>query len=158
MFGLLYFYRMKRVLVLLLGFCFLLNGCSILSKVYVRNYYEHEITLSVENLWTKEKVKTSTKTWAYYTPYIIEINSSTYKELKDSLEMSYDANGTLAIKIPAKSTVLLEMMGNAAPAQNINITVSGKPKKTEAEQVLAKYSIKDVKRQRFHKYCLDIIP
>lgn len=149
---------MRKIAPILLAVAFLLNGCSIMSKVYVRNYYEHEITVLVENLWIKEKVKTSTNTWAYYTPQIVEINSGTYKELKDSLAMSYDANGTLGIKVPAKSTVLLEMMGNAAPAQNINIIVSGKPKKTEAEQVLAKYTIADVKRQSFHKYCLDIMP
>ena len=149
---------MKKVFVFLLSCAFLFNGCSIISKVYVRNYSEHDITVQVDNLWIKEKTKTSTTKWVKYTPSIVNINSSTYKLLNDSLEMSYDANGKLDIKIPAKSTVLLEVMGNAAPAQNIEIKVFAKPKKTEAAQLIAKYSIEDVKYQRFHKYCLDIMP
>lgn len=149
---------MRKTLFILFSITFLFNGCSIMSKVYVRNFFEHEITVQVENLWIKEKTKTSTTTWARYAPNIVNITSKTYKELNDSLEMSYDANGNLAIKIPAKSTVLLEMMGNAAPAQNIEVRVLAKPMKTDDERLIAKYSIKDVKRQRFHKYCLDIKP
>lgn len=111
----------------------------------------------VENLWIKEKAKTSTKSWARYTPEIVNINAKTPNKLTDSLSMDYDANGTLGIKIPARSTVLLEVMGNAAPSKNVKIHVYGTPP-NKKYQKLAEYHIDDVKTLSLHKYCLDIEP
>jgi uncharacterized protein YcfL len=147
---------MKKLLLLLLV-PLLLNGCSILSKVYVRNYYDKAITVSVENLWFEGKEIRNTKDWAMYTPRIIDITNTSYNKLNDSLEMFYNANGMLKLTIPPHSTVLLETMHNAAPTADIKVKVF-ESNNIINESKLAEYTTKDVKYKSFHKYYLDIKP
>lgn len=122
-----------------------------MSKVYVRNYYNQHVKVIVHDLWLDSSKIKATHRWVKYSPQIMKITNTTYQKLTDSIEILYDNKGTLVTTIPAHSTVLLEMMPNAAPSYKFKmLTVVG----NEREEYDGTY----IKRKKFHKYYIDIKP
>lgn len=146
MFGLLYFYKMKKGLTVLLAVAILCNGCSFISSLFVRNYYSVPITIEVINapsIFSENYIETAHE--------LLKINKHLYSKLTDSL-LIVKANGLLQVTLPPHSTTRLLRGHNKAPYNEQTCIIAS----TDNGQ--KNYTIVDMKHKGMHIYYFDIKP
>ncbi len=146
MFGLLYFYKMKKGLTILFAMAILCNGCSFISSFFVRNYYSVPITIEVLNassIFSENYIQTAHE--------LLRINKHLHSKLIDSL-LVVKTNGLLQVTLPPHSTTLLLRGHNRAPYNEQTCIIA----RTDNGQ--KNYTMVDMKHKGMRIYYFDIKP
>lgn len=152
MFGLLYFYEMKRVLIVLFAISFLCNGCSYSYFLYIRNFYKVPIVFNLEDLddlvpMHSERIEVAHK--------IVRINSNTYKQFTDSIVFA--GKRDFEIILPPHSTNKIGKGSIGASLHPYSNRKNFYIKFRIGDSVKA-IKLENIKKKNRHQYYLDIEP